>query len=171
MNRVVTCQFPNCDLFTSLALLSSFGRETSLVKITWPRSIFTLLFTPTIYFQFYFPLHSYLLPWSFVNSKAEGIDNSSVLVGSKVICFCVQVHNNSLAWSNFWRRFHLLVSLESYWSITLVSSPREICCYATSHLPLGVTNEKWENYHPHRIKLISGVVAGDSSLQDRGVGH
>src|SRR3954463_3510838 len=46
-----SCQFPNCDLFTSLALLSSFGRETSLVKITGPRSIFTSLFTPTIYFQ------------------------------------------------------------------------------------------------------------------------
>src|SRR3954463_463690 len=46
-----SCQLPNCDLFTSLALLSSFGRETSLVKITGPRSIFTLLFTPSIYFH------------------------------------------------------------------------------------------------------------------------
>src|ERR1043165_6059205 len=46
-----SCQLPNCDLFTSLALLSSFGRETSLVKITGPRSIFTSLFTPKIYFQ------------------------------------------------------------------------------------------------------------------------
>src|SRR3954464_10400164 len=45
-------QFPNCDLFTSLALLSSFGRETSLVKITGPRSIFTSLFTLPIYFQY-----------------------------------------------------------------------------------------------------------------------
>src|SRR3954462_419847 len=47
-----SCQLPNCDFFTSLALLSSFGRETSLEKISGPRSIFTLLFTPTIYFQF-----------------------------------------------------------------------------------------------------------------------
>src|ERR1043165_9249836 len=47
----LSCQFPNCDLFTSPALLSSFGRETSLVKITGLRSIFTSLFTPTIYFQ------------------------------------------------------------------------------------------------------------------------
>src|ERR1041384_4278352 len=46
-----SCQLPNCDFFTSLALLSSFGRETSLVKITGPRSIFTSLFTPTIYFM------------------------------------------------------------------------------------------------------------------------
>src|SRR3954463_6937312 len=40
-----SCQLPNCNLFTLLALLSSFGRETSLVKITGPRSIFTSLFT------------------------------------------------------------------------------------------------------------------------------
>ena len=35
----------------------------------------------------------------------------------------------------------------------------------------GVTNEKWENYHPHRIKPIFGAVVGDSSLQDTGVAH
>src|SRR4051812_14301119 len=34
------------------------------------------------------------------------------------------------------------------------------------NLPLGVTNEGRE-----AIKLISGAVAGDSSLQDRGVAH
>ena len=36
-------------------------------------------------------LHFYLLRWSFVNDKAGGIDNSSVLVGCIVICCCVQV--------------------------------------------------------------------------------
>src|SRR3954465_10544683 len=35
--------------------------------------------------------YHYLLRLSFVNRKAGGIDNSSVLVGSKVICICVQV--------------------------------------------------------------------------------
>src|SRR3954469_20372884 len=35
-----------------------------------------------------------------------------------------------------------------------------------SNLPLGVTNEGRE-----AIKLTSGAVAGDSSLQDRGVAH
>ena len=85
---------------------------------------------------------------------------------------CVQVHVNIVtSRQQFMRRWHLLVSLRVRRRQTLVSSPREICCYATSHLPLGVTNEKWENYHPHRIKLISGAVAGDSSLQDRGVAH
>src|ERR1041385_1652908 len=78
-------------LFTSLALLSSFGRETSLVKITGPRSIFISLFTSLVYFSSCYHYH-YLLRYSFVNSKAGGIDNSSVLVGSKVICICVLVH-------------------------------------------------------------------------------
>src|SRR4051812_40181561 len=53
----------------------------------------------------------YLLRRSFVNNKAGGIDNSFVLVGSKVICFCVQVHVNYLAQINFWRSCHLLVFL------------------------------------------------------------
>src|SRR4051812_2588533 len=48
---------------------------------------------------------------SFVNNKAGGIENSSILVGSKVICLCVQLYVNSLARSNFWRRCHLLVFL------------------------------------------------------------
>src|SRR4051812_19420553 len=39
---------------------------------------------------------------------------------------------------------------------------------STSHLPLGVANE---DHYFSAIKRISGVVAGDSSLQDRGVAH
>src|SRR3954467_12733178 len=38
--------------------------------------------------------------------------------------------------------------------------------HCISNLPLGVTNEGRE-----AIKLISGAVAGDSSLQNRGVTH
>src|SRR3954471_4402153 len=65
--------------------------------------------------------------------------------------------------NNFTRSFHD----KSYWSIsTLASSLRETCCCATSNLPLEVTNEGRE-----AIKTISGAVAGDSSLQDRGVAH
>ena len=45
-----SCQLPSRDLFTSLALLSSFGRETSLVKVMGPWSIFPPLFTRSIYF-------------------------------------------------------------------------------------------------------------------------
>ena len=71
-------------------LLSSFGRETSLVKVMGPRSIFPPLFTPSICFLFLLSVATfhYLLRWSFVNSKAGGIDNPSVLLGSKVTC-CV----------------------------------------------------------------------------------
>src|ERR1043165_6684320 len=69
----LSCQLPNCDLFSSLALLSSFGRETSLVKIKGPRSIFTLLFTPSIYFQ---PLLSFaLLSIVLILCKRQGRKN------------------------------------------------------------------------------------------------
>src|ERR1043165_5895509 len=80
-----SCQLPSCDLFTSLALLSSFGRETSLVNITGPKSIFTPLFTPSIYFQFLLLAALLSLVLILCNNKTGGIDNSSVLVGSNVI--------------------------------------------------------------------------------------
>ena len=62
-------------------------------------------------------------------------------------------------------------SLESYWSIsTLASSLRETCCCATSNHPLGVTNEEsYICYSSHQE--ISGTVAGESSIQDRGGAH
>src|SRR3954468_19378144 len=68
-----SCQLPNCNLFTLLALLSSFGRETSLVKITGPRSIFTSLFTPSIYFQFLFSVA--LLSLALILCKQQGRRN------------------------------------------------------------------------------------------------
>src|SRR3954463_12460376 len=45
----VNCLAVICS--SSLAILLSFGRETSLVNITGPLSIFPPLFTPSIYFQ------------------------------------------------------------------------------------------------------------------------
>ena len=99
----------------------------------------------------------------------------------------MQVHDNTLVRKQFWRCCHLLVFLESYWSITLVSSPREISHYQHLNLQLGVTNEGREaiklisgaiaedfkeRLEPRPSnRLISGAVAGDSSLQDRGVAH
>src|ERR1041384_2050583 len=130
----LACQLPNCYLFTSLAFLSSFGRETSLVKITGPQSIFTSLFTPTIYFQLLlFLVHFISCVNTFVNDNAGGIDNSSVLVGRKVIC-CVQVHVK--------HRDTLCISLESYWRQTLVSLLREICHYL--HQPSTWGNQRGE---------------------------
>src|SRR3954462_8662722 len=67
------CQLPSCDFFTSLALLSSFGRETSLVKITGPRSIFTSLFTPLVYFQSLLLVP--LLSLAFILCKQQGRRN------------------------------------------------------------------------------------------------
>src|SRR3954469_18114390 len=66
--------------------------------------------------------------------------------------------------------YHLLVDP---WSptgrhSTLASSLRETCFCATSNLPLGFNNEESFN---SRHQAISGAVAGDSSLQDRGVSH
>src|ERR1041384_903280 len=68
-----SCQLPSCDLFTSLALLSSFGRETSLVNIMGPRSIFTPLFTPSVYFQFL--LSVALLSLALILCKQQGQRN------------------------------------------------------------------------------------------------
>ena len=45
-----SCQLPSYNLFTLHSCLSSFGRETSLVKVMGPWSIFPPLFTPSIYF-------------------------------------------------------------------------------------------------------------------------
>src|SRR4051812_48484498 len=42
-----------------MAILSSFGRETSPVNIMGPRSIFPTLFTPAIYFLLYFLFSCY----------------------------------------------------------------------------------------------------------------
>src|SRR3954471_15248928 len=46
----VNCPAVNC--LPRIVFLSSFGRETSLVNIMGPRSIFPPLFTPSIYFLF-----------------------------------------------------------------------------------------------------------------------
>src|SRR3954470_7037391 len=67
-----------------------------------------------------------------------GIDNPSVLVGCKVICFCVQVHVK--------RCDTYIYFCESYWRQTLVSSPREIT--ATLHLkPSTWGNKRGERSH------------------------
>ena len=108
-----------------------------------PIHIYTTVYTLNLLLVLNFSCCYYLLHWSFVNSKVGGIDNSSELVGSKVICCCEQVHVNSLARSNFWRRCHLLVSLESYWSILNLSifAKGNLLLRYISNLPLGVTNE------------------------------
>src|SRR3954463_1651786 len=46
--------FPAKICSPCIDVLASFGREISLVNFMVPRSIFTPLFTPSIYFLFYF---------------------------------------------------------------------------------------------------------------------
>ena len=94
--RPWSCQLPSCNLLPHIAVLSSFGRETSLVNIMRLRSILPSLITSAIYFSLLFTIAIISITTitcvqSFVNYKAGGIDNLSVLVGSKVICICVQV--------------------------------------------------------------------------------
>ena len=127
-----------------IAFLSSFGRETSLVNIIGPQSIFSPLFTPSIYFPFLLSSCShYYLPFvSFVNNKAEGIDNPSVLVGSKVtFCLCKSTSTSYQPATISGAVDTYLYLCESYGSITLVSLPREISATLHLSLPLGVTNE------------------------------
>ena len=81
----------------------------------------------------------YLLRWSFVNDKPGGIDNSSVLVGSKVVC-CVQVRVK--------RQWHLVYLFESYWRQTLVSLLREICHYL--HQPSTWGNQRGGVIYTHQ---------------------
>src|ERR1041384_8793293 len=73
----------------------------------------------------------------FVNNKTEEIDNLSELRWEQSYRVCVQVRVSCAADTYF-------SSPESYWRQTSVSSPRETCHYAASHLPLGVTNEGQE---------------------------
>src|ERR1043165_7389576 len=74
---------------------------------------------------------------------------------------CVQVHVK--------RRDTYLFLLESYWSILNLS------IFAKGNLLLRyIKPSTWGNQQgelPLCIKRIFGVVAGDSSLQDRGVAH
>ena len=120
------------------------------------RSIFTSLFTATIYLSAFTFTSTffYLLRSSFVNDKAGGIDNSSVLVGSKVIC-SVQVQVKE---ATFVLKMvplflcHLVYLFESYWRQTLVSLLRKITATLHLNLPLGVTNEGRE-----AIKLIPEI--------------
>src|SRR3954470_15268687 len=79
-----------------MAILSSFGRETSLVNIIGSRYIFPILLHPlSIYCFIYFSVAITIITiscvLSFVNNKAGGIDNSSVLVGKQSYLLCVQV--------------------------------------------------------------------------------
>src|ERR1041385_5763695 len=78
----------------------------------------------------------------FVNNKTGEIDNLSELCWEQSYRVCVQVRVSCAADT-------YLSSPESYWRKTLVSSPREICCCATSCLLLGVYQRRARNHYHH----------------------
>ena len=92
----LSCQLPNCNLFTLHSYLIVFWERdiTSELHGT-PVHISTIIYTSIIYCFYFlsFAITTIISTRvsSFVNNKNRGIDNPSVLVGSKVICFCVQV--------------------------------------------------------------------------------
>src|ERR1043165_1991717 len=101
-----------------------------------PRSIFPPLFTPSIYFPFLLSGCSL----SFVNSKAGGIDNSSILVGSKVTCcVCRSTPTLSSSGNNF---------LAPLTPTCISASPPEtnLCIFTDGNLPQSTSSPStWGN--------------------------
>src|SRR3954471_10878179 len=87
---------PSVICLPRIAVLSSFGRDTSLVNFTGPRSIFSSPFTRLFTFlAFTFSCYHYHYPLcflSFVNNKTRQIDNLSKLRWEQSYLCCVQVH-------------------------------------------------------------------------------
>src|SRR3954470_19839928 len=85
-----TYQLSNCNLFTQHSYLSSFGRETSLVNIMGPRSIFPPFFTlqsltAFVYFLLQSPLLFPLLCLILcVNNNPEGLTTPLYSLGEKL---------------------------------------------------------------------------------------
>ena len=77
-----------------------------------------------------------------MNNKTGEIDNLSELRWEQSYRVCVQVRVSCAADT-------YLSSPESYWRQTLVSSSREICCCATSRLPLGAHQRRARNHYYH----------------------
>src|ERR1041385_4484726 len=128
---------PSVICLPHIAILSAFGRETSLVNITGPRSIFSSLFTRSFtQLLFYFQLLSLSRVFDpLYTTRPERLTTSLNFVGSKVNCVVCRSASGAPLTPTYHRR-----SPTGRYS-TSVSSPRKNCCYAASYLPLGVTNE------------------------------
>src|SRR4051812_30568388 len=135
-----------------IAVLSSFGRETSLVNITYPGPYLHHCFHAHLLFCFYFQLLSLSLVFDpLLKTRPERLTTSLNFVGNKVICVCVQVRVSCAADT-------YLSSLESCWRQTLVSSPRENCCCTTSQPSTRGNQRRGEK----PSSKFSGAVAVDS---------
>ena len=100
-----------------------------------------------------------------MNDKAEGIDNLSVLVGSKVICIYVQVQPIA--------KYLAPLAVDTFLLNLGVSGEFDpwYLCQGKTTATLHLKPSTWGNQRgarSHQAKF-SGAVAGDSTLQDRGV--
>src|SRR3954463_10733924 len=84
---------PAAIFLPRIAFLSSFGRETSLVNVMGPRSIFPPLFTPSVYFLLKSPLS---LSLALILCKRQVRRDLQPLCTrwEKSYLLCVQVHVN-----------------------------------------------------------------------------
>src|SRR3954465_13879206 len=136
-----------------IAVLSSFGRETSLVNIMGPRSILPPLFTPSIYFLFLLSVAATItfLPLCLILCKQQGRRDWQPL--------CTRWEQSYLFLcagpgevSNLGSIVHFTTFLdpsESYGRQTLVSLPRE-------NLPLHYISPcTWFNQRGLRVLTLS----------------
>src|ERR1041385_5612205 len=91
-----TYQLPSCNLFTSHGYFIVFWeRDITSVHNRTPVHISNTVTPTTIYCFIYFSVSItiIIIPCilSFVNNKAGGTDNSSVLIGKQSYLLCVQV--------------------------------------------------------------------------------
>src|ERR1041385_5631235 len=84
-----------------MTILSSFGRETSLVNIIGPQSIFPILFTPSInllLYLFFCCYHYHYYPVRFILCKQQGRRDWQPLCTrwEKSYLLCVQVQEKQV---------------------------------------------------------------------------
>ena len=153
-----------------IAVLSSFWRETSLVNILGPRSILPSLITSAIYF----PLFAYYCSKTYhyyhlrlILCKRQGRRDWQPL--------CTRWEQSYL-YLCAGPRWLLISGAVSSWHLLVeTGSLREIdpwyLCQGKTSATLHLKPSTWGNQRgarSHQAKF-SGAVAGDSTLQDRGV--
>ena len=117
--RLWSCQLPSCNLLPRIAVLSSFGRETSLVNIMWLRSILLSLITYTIYFPLFYLLlqntiyHYYHIAFNPLwTTRPERLTTSLYSLGAKLF---VSVCRSTLIANCAVSSWHLPVEPRSLW--------------------------------------------------------
>ena len=130
------------------------------MKITGPRSIFTSLFTLSIYFQSLLSVATIIISCidPLETARPEELTTPLNSLGAKLFVFVCRYTLSIVT--------PTCISASPTGDKPWYPHRGKLPLHCISNLPLGVTNEGREV-----IKPISGAVAGDSSLQDRGVAH